>query len=137
MRSVILQTATRLLIALILLLSVFLMLRGHNMPGGGFIGGLVGAIAIALYTIAFGVKAARHVLRFSPQDLIGLGLILAVASGVLAAFSGVPFLSGLWTTLYLGDQQFKLGTPLLFDVGVYVVVIGITLMMLFALEEAA
>jgi multicomponent Na+:H+ antiporter subunit B len=136
MNSVILQTATRLLIALIMLLSIFLLLRGHNMPGGGFIGGLVAAIAFALYTIAYGVRSAKYLLRVSPQSLMGLGLSLAIVSGFFAAFSGEPFLSGLWTTLYLGTQEFKLGTPLLFDIGVYFVVAGIVLMMLFAFEEA-
>jgi multicomponent Na+:H+ antiporter subunit B len=135
MNSVILQTATRLLIALIMLLSIFLLLRGHNMPGGGFIGGLVAAIAFALYTIAYGVRSAKYLLRVSPQSLIGLGLSLAIVSGFVAAFSGEPFLSGLWTTVYLG-QELKLGTPLLFDIGVYFVVAGIVLMMLFAFEEA-
>lgn len=136
MNSVILQTATRLLIALIMLLSIFLVLRGHNMPGGGFIGGLVAAIAFALYTIAYGVKAAKYSLRFPPQRLIGIGLALAIVSGLFAAFFGEPFLSGVWVTLYLGSEELKLGTPLLFDIGVYFVVTGIVLLMLFALEEA-
>jgi multicomponent Na+:H+ antiporter subunit B len=136
MNSVILRSATRLLIALIMLLSLFLLLRGHNMPGGGFIGGLVAAIAFALYTVAFGTEAAKHTLRFSPRVLIATGLSLAVASGFVAALLGTPFLTGVWTSLYLGDQEFKLGTPLLFDIGVFFVVAGIVLKMLFALEEA-
>jgi multicomponent Na+:H+ antiporter subunit B len=136
MNSVILRTATRLLIALIMLLSIFLTLRGHNVPGGGFIGGLVAAITFALYTIAFGVKAAKYALRFSPRVFIGLGLSLAILSGLLAAFVSAPFLTGVWTTLSLGTQELKLGTPLLFDLGVFFVVAGIALMMLFALEEA-
>ncbi|MGL4611433.1 MAG: Na+/H+ antiporter subunit B [Trueperaceae bacterium] len=136
MNSVILQTATRLLIALIMLLAIFLTLRGHNMPGGGFIGGLVAAIAFALYTIAFGVKAAKYALRFSPRVLIGIGLSFAVSSGFVAAFVGAPYLTGVWTTLYVGGQEFKIGTPIFFDLGVFFVVAGIALMMLFALEEA-
>lgn len=136
MNSVILRSATRLLIALIMLLAVFLTLRGHNMPGGGFIGGLVAAIAFALYTVAFGVKAAKYALRFSPKVFIGIGLSLAVSSGFVAAIIGAPFLTGVWATLYLGGEELKLGTPLLFDLGVFFVVAGIALMMLFALEEA-
>lgn len=136
MNSVILKTATRLLIALIMLLSIFLTLRGHNMPGGGFIGGLVAAIAFALYTIAFGVQATRYALRFSPRALIGLGLSLAILSGLVAALLNAPFLTGVWTTLYLGTQELKVGTPIFFDLGVFFVVAGIALMMLFALEEA-
>lgn len=132
MNSVILKTGTRLLLALLLLLSVFLLLRGHNMPGGGFIGGLVAAAAFALYGIAFGVEAARYVLRLSPKQLIGTGLIIAIISGFFALFSNTSFLTGQWITL----ANLKLGTPLLFDVGVYFLVIGVVLMMIFALESA-
>lgn len=132
--SVILQTTTRVLIALLMLLSVFLLLRGHNLPGGGFIGGLVGAAAFALYGLSFGVGAARHVLRFPPALLLGVGLTVAATSGLLAALAGEPFLSGLWLELPLGGGL-KLGTPLLFDVGVYLVVIGVVLVMAFALED--
>ena len=133
MTSVILRTTTQILTPLLALLSIFLLLRGHNLPGGGFIGGLVAAAAFALYATAYGVAAARYVLRFDPWSVIGVGLGVAVLSGLLAAFSGRPFLSGLWLELPGG---LKLGTPLLFDVGVYFVVIGIVLMMVFALEEA-
>ena len=132
MNSVILKTGTRLLLALLLLLSVFLLLRGHNMPGGGFIGGLVAAAAFALYGIAYGADAARYVLRLSPQQLIGAGLIIALISGLFALFSNAIFLTGQWITV----ADIKLGTPLLFDVGVYLVVIGVVLMMIFSLEDA-
>ena len=131
MNSVILKTGTRLLLALLLLLSVFLLLRGHNMPGGGFIAGLVAAAAFALYGIAYGVDAARYVLRLSPEQLIGAGLITAIISGLFALLTNSTFLTGQWSTL----AAIKLGTPLLFDLGVYLVVIGVVLMMIFALEE--
>ena len=135
MNSVILQTTTRVLIALLMLLSVFMLLRGHNVPGGGFIGGLVGAAAFALFAMSNGVASARHVLRFNPWLIIGVGLMIGVLSGFFAAFMGQPFLAGQWIELPVGDL--KLGTPLLFDIGVYFVVIGIVLKMVFALEEAA
>ena len=135
MNSVILRATTRLLIAVLLLLSVFLLLRGHNLPGGGFIGGLVAASAVALYAIAFGPARAYRVLPLPPQVVAAMGLAVALGAGLLAAFTGRPFLSGLWLTVYVGDVSYKLGTPLLFDVGVYLLVIGVVLTMLLALEE--
>jgi multisubunit Na+/H+ antiporter MnhB subunit len=123
------------MLALLLLESVFLLLRGHNMPGGGFIGGLVAAAAFALYGIAYGVEDARYILRVSPQQLIGAGLLSSLASGLFALFRADTFLAGQWLTLDLAGGL-KLGTPLLFDLGVYLVVVGITLMMIFSFEEA-
>jgi len=133
--SLILRTATRLLITVLLLLSVFLLLRGHDLPGGGFIGGLVAASALALYAIAYGSEAASRLLRVSPRFVLGLGLVLAVVAGLLPALTGQPFLTGLWWIRDLGAFEVKLSTPLLFDVGVYLVVIGVILTMLFSLEE--
>jgi multicomponent Na+:H+ antiporter subunit B len=134
--SLILRTATQLLITILLLLSVFLMLRGHDFPGGGFIGGLVAAAAVALYAIAFGHPDARAILRVEPRALIGAGLVAAVAAGLLSLPFGAPFLTGQWWIVELGaGAQLKLSTPLLFDVGVYLVVVGTVLMMVFALEE--
>jgi multisubunit Na+/H+ antiporter MnhB subunit len=133
--SLILRTATRLLITVLLLLSVFLLLRGHDLPGGGFIGGLVAASALALYAIAYGSEAASRLLRVSPRLVLGLGLVLAVVAGLLPALTGQPFLTGLWWIRDVGTFELKLSTPLLFDVGVYLVVIGVILTMLFSLEE--
>jgi multicomponent Na+:H+ antiporter subunit B len=135
MNSVILRTATRLLIGLLLLFSIFLLLRGHDLPGGGFIGGLVAASAIALYGLAFGPGAAADALRASPRQVIGAGLIVASVAGALSLLVGRDFLTGLWFVRDLGAYTLKLSTPLLFDVGVYLVVIGVVLTMVFALEE--
>lgn len=134
MSSLILSTATRYLLPLLLLFSVFLLTRGHNEPGGGFVGGLVAAAAFALYAIADGVAMARQTLRLQPTSLIGLGLLLAVASGLLALVTGQPFMTGLWSTQSVPVLG-KLGTPLLFDVGVYFTVIGVILLIIFSLME--
>jgi len=134
MTSLILSTATRYLLPLLLLFSFFLLLRGHNDPGGGFAGGLVAAAAFALYAIAHGVAAARRVLPATPQTLIGGGLLVAVSSGLLPVLLGQPFMTGLWDKRSVPVIG-KLGTPLLFDLGVYLVVIGITLLIIFSLAE--
>ncbi|MCS6962799.1 Na+/H+ antiporter subunit B [Thermoflexus sp.] len=134
MISLILSTATRYLLPLLLLFSVFVLLRGHNEPGGGFVGGLVASAALALYSIAYGVAAARRMLRIDPRALIGVGLLIAIGSGLLSMARGLPFLTGLWVEREL-PLLGKVGTPLLFDVGVFLVVIGVVLTIIFALSE--
>jgi len=136
MNSLILETWTRLLKPMMLLFSVFLLLRGHNEPGGGFVGGLVAATAITLHALAFGLPAARRALRFHPLSVVSTGLLVALASGLVAGFVGMPFMTGLWGTVYLPLLgEFKLGTPLVFDIGVYLLVLGMTLALVFAMME--
>jgi multicomponent Na+:H+ antiporter subunit B len=133
-QSFILSTATRYLLPLLLLFSFFLLLRGHNEPGGGFEGGLVAAAAFALYAIAFDAKAARSILKIDPRVLIGAGVLAAAFSGLLSLLVGQPFLTALWLKQPLPVLG-KVGTTLLFDVGVYLLVLGATLMIIFALME--
>ncbi len=132
--SLILSTATRYLLPLLLLFSIFLLFRGHYEPGGGFVGGLVAAAAFALYAIAFGVTRTREVLRLDPRGLIGFGVLIAAFSGMLAWFVGNPYLTAVW-----GQRIWpvigKLGTPLLFDIGVYLAVLGVVLKIIFVLAE--
>src|SRR6476661_79877 len=96
MTSLILRTATRVLMPLLLLYGLFLLLRGHNAPGGGFAGGLVVAAAYALHSFAFGVNAARRALLVDPSRLIGTGLLLALGSGLLPLAINRAFLTSLW-----------------------------------------
>ena len=84
MTSLILRTATRFLMPLLLLFALLLLFRGHNEPGGGFVGGLVVAGAFVLYAIAFGFDAGRRALLVDPSTLLGVGLLVALASGVPA-----------------------------------------------------
>ena len=134
MRSLILRTASRYLMVLLVLFSIFILFRGHNEPGGGFVGGLLIAGAFALYALAYEAEAARRLLRFDPRTIIGVGLVTAAGSGLAAVWHGQPFLTGLWLPYpipFLG----KLGTVFFFDLGVYLVVLGTTLLVLFTLEE--
>ena len=136
MTSTILQTATRLLMPLLLLFAVFLLLRGHNQPGGGFVGGLVVASSFVLYSIAFGVDAARRALLVTPSTLLGVGLLVALTSGLPGVVSGQPFMTAQWAELMFGSNVVAIGTPLVFDVGVFLAVIGVVLTIVFTLAEA-
>jgi len=134
MKSLILQTASRYLLVLLVIFSVFILLRGHNEPGGGFVGGLLSAGAFALYGLTYEPKAARLLLRLDPRTIIGVGLVTAAGSGLAALWHGQPFLTGQWLPYpipFLG----KLGTVFIFDLGVYLVVLGTTLLILLTLEE--
>jgi multicomponent Na+:H+ antiporter subunit B len=133
MNSIILATASRYLLMLLLMFSVFLLFRGHNEPGGGFAGGLVAAAAYALYFIANGIDAARAVLRTDPLRIVAAGLATALLSTLPSLLTGKPFMTGIWidTMSPIG----KIGTPLLFDIGVYLLVLGMALTIIFALAE--
>ncbi len=135
--SLILRTATRLLIPLMLLFALFLLERGHNAPGGGFVGGLMAASAFALYAFARGERRSAEALRVAPRTLLGVGLACAFGAGLLALFAGKAFLTSLWlyVPLPLLAEPYKLGTTLLFDVGVFLVVVGTVLLMIFSVEE--
>lgn len=132
MNSLILKATSRILLIFLLLFSLFLLLRGHDLPGGGFVGGLVGAGAWALYAIAHGPVLARYTLRFDPRTLSGTGLLVALLSGFVSVFRGQEPFKGQWIEF----AALQLGSPMLFDVGVYLIVMGATLTIIFALEEA-
>jgi multicomponent Na+:H+ antiporter subunit B len=129
--SIILRTAARLLVPLMLLFSIFLLLRGHNDTGGGFIGGLVAGISFSLYAIAYGTTSPRQALKWTPLTLMATGLGVAVLSALLPLLVDGSVLQGLW--LKIGG--FKLGSPILFDIGVYLLVIGMILVVVFELGD--
>lgn len=136
MNSLILRVATRFMLPLLLLFSIFLLMRGHNEPGGGFSGGLVAAAAFVLYGFAFTFEEARQAVRVDPRNLIGTGLLVALGSGIVSLLTGQPLLTGLWMEVDTpGFGTLHLGTPLVFDVGVYLVVVGVTLSIIFPLAE--
>ena len=137
MTSSILQTATRVLLPLLLLFAVFLLLRGHNQPGGGFVAGLVVASSFVLYAIAFGVDASRRALLVGPSTLLGAGPLVALTSGLPAVLRGQPFMTAPWAELPFGAGTVALGTPLVFDLGVCLAVIGVVLTIVFTLAEVS
>lgn len=124
MNSVIFRTVAPLIVALMLVFSVYVCLRGHNEPGGGFIGGLIASGAIAVLGTAIGVPATRRALRFDPIAIAGFGVLLAALSGLPSLFIEAPFMTSIWLYLDVGDSVIPLSTPLIFDIGVYLVVFG-------------
>ena len=136
MTSLILRTATRALEPLLLLYSIYLLVSGHDEPGGGFSGGLVASSAFALHLIAYDAASTRRMLWALPYTFIAVGLLLAVASGVSGLLISRPFMTSSWIELSVpGIGKLLLGTPLLFDLGVYVVVIGATMIILLSFSE--
>jgi multicomponent Na+:H+ antiporter subunit B len=132
--SLILRASTRLLFPLILVFSVFLLIRGHNEPGGGFVGGLSAASAFALVLASDGLARARQLLRLHPLAIVGVGLGVALLSGLPPLFDGGAFLTGHWLQGKVPVVG-SLGTPFLFDVGVYLTVLGVVTTIVFELAE--
>jgi multicomponent Na+:H+ antiporter subunit B len=128
--TLILRTAAPAIAVLMAIFSIVVLLRGHNAPGGGFIGGLIAASAAGVWGMAFGVGSVRRVLRFNPAVYAAIGLLIAAGSGLLSLAASEPFLTGLWLPGYL------FGVPGLFDVGVYVVVAGTLSAVALALEDS-
>jgi multicomponent Na+:H+ antiporter subunit B len=135
MSTLIFRTIAPVITVVMVAFSVFVMLRGHNEPGGGFIGGLIAASAIAIYGIAAGPGAVRRALKADPLAYAGFGVVLAAASGLLSLAFNVPFLTGLWTYFHFGEDEVAISTPLVFDIGVYFVVFGTLSAVALALED--
>jgi multicomponent Na+:H+ antiporter subunit B len=134
--SLILRTATLIVLPLQLVFSVFLLLRGHDEPGGGFIGGLVASGAFALYMYAFGVRALQRLLKVYPKDILAIGLLLGLSATLPSALLGEAFFTAQWFKFSLGDNLIKLSTVLVFDIGVYLTVVGTLITMFTALAES-
>jgi len=135
MRTLIFRTVAPYLASLMVVFSIFVLLRGHNEPGGGFIGGLIAASAFAIYGIACGVSPVRRALYFHPMGIAGFGLMIGTIAGIVSIFAGVPFMTGLWVYVPLFNDTLALSTVLLFDIGVYLVVVGAITSIALALEE--
>lgn len=119
MNSIILQTTSRLILPAALIFSIYVLLRGHNEPGGGFIGGLIAAAGIAVHAIPRGRTALVATLRVWPKTLVGIGILCAIISGLPSLLVAEPFLTHKWPF-----ETLPIGTTLVFDIGVYLVVIG-------------
>ncbi|WP_246616451.1 hydrogen gas-evolving membrane-bound hydrogenase subunit E [Thaumasiovibrio subtropicus] len=128
--SIIFRSTAHIVAVLMLVFSVYLLMRGHNLPGGGFIGALIAVIGFALLMLAESAGYVRERLRYSPLKIAIFGVALALLAGAISFPLGLPFMTGLWW-----KEILPLGTPLLFDVGVYLAVFGAVLGILLRINE--
>lgn len=132
-----LRLLNRILTPVLLLLALFLLVRGHNLPGGGFIAGLMAAAAFQLQILSRGHDSVRRAIGPYLNSGIGLGLAVAICSGILGLLSGV-FFQGQWLEAdlpLLGHLEF--GTPILFDLGVFLVVVSFATSYLLGLSRVS
>jgi multicomponent Na+:H+ antiporter subunit A len=136
-RSLILDTTVRLVFDAALVLSVYLLFAGHNQPGGGFVGGLVAAAAIALRYVTGGLDEVRTLTSVRPWTFLAIGLALAAGTGLVPLAAGEAPLDQRafeWDVALLGHV--KLTTATVFDTGVYLIVVGLLLMVFEGLGES-
>jgi len=132
----IMQTLTRLLFPLMLMVAVFIFIRGHNLPGGGFIAGLIAAVALIVQYLANGITWTAERLRVDMHWVIGLGLLIATVTGLVAMGFGYPFLTTTYTYLtWPVIGKFEVASAIAFDLGVFMVVVGATVMSLVQLGK--
>lgn len=133
---VIMQTLTRLLFPLMLMVAVFILIRGHNLPGGGFIAGLIAAVALIVQYLANGLAWTGERLKIDMHSVIGTGLLIATATGLVAMGLGYPFLTTTFTYLtWPVVGKFEVASAIAFDLGVFLVVVGATVMSLVQLGK--
>ncbi|WP_216829001.1 Na(+)/H(+) antiporter subunit B [Alkalihalobacterium elongatum] len=134
--NVMLHTITRIVTFTILAFSVYLFFAGHNNPGGGFIGGLMTASALLLMYLGFDMKSVKKAIPFNFTHMIAVGLLISIFTGLGSIGLGFPFLTQFdryVTVPFLGE--FHLTTALPFDLGIYLVVVGIALLIILTIAE--
>ena len=127
-RSILLEVVVRLIFHALIVVSVYLLLVGHNAPGGGFAGGLVVGLALTARYLAGGRRELGAAAPFDAGVILGVGLLTAASTAVIPLFFGVDALTSTWFTLSLGIfGEIDLVTSMFFDIGVYLVVVGLAL----------
>ena len=133
MNAYLLQLAERYVRWFLLAVAIIALIRGHNLPGGGFIGGLIAELSVVYRGLAFNPQYAREKLFMPPERYMGIGLLIIIMSLLPGALFSEPFMTGYWIEVPLpASLSLKLGTPFLFDVGVFFIVIGVSVTFLFA-----
>jgi multicomponent K+:H+ antiporter subunit A len=127
----IMQALTRLLFPLMIMVAVFIFIRGHNLPGGGFIAGLIAAVALIIQYLANGISWTAQRLRIDMHWIIGIGLLIATFTGLVSMLLGYPFMTTTYTYLtWPIVGKFEVASAFVFDLGVFLVVVGATVMIL-------
>jgi multicomponent K+:H+ antiporter subunit A len=133
-----LVVTTRLMLPVVLMVGVYIFLRGHNQPGGGFIAGLIVAIALVMQYMASGFAWTQARQRIDYHALIGAGVVIAAATGLGSWLFGVPFLTSDFTYVNLPPlEEFELATAAIFDLGVFLTVLGAVMLYLASLSRLA
>lgn len=138
MNSILLQIASKYVKWILVVFALIALFRGHNQPGGGFIGGLLVGLSVVFDSLASNAHIARQKLKIQPEAYIASGLFLVVVSTIPGLFLKDLIMTGVWTSIpipLVGD--FKIGTPFIFDIGVFMAVIGVTLLFFFTLNNVA
>ena len=131
---VILVVAARILLPLALLVGLYLFIRGHNQPGGGFIAGLVVSVALLLQYVASGIGWMQERWEFEFHPVIAAGLLVAAATGIGAMFWGYPFLKS-WYDYFHFLGEFELASAALFDLGVFLAVVGAVMLTIVTMSK--
>lgn len=134
--SIFFKFVARVMAPVLVMFSIFLLLRGHHEPGGGFVGGLVAAGSIVLLTLAYGPDEIRRRLRVDFLRAIFYGILLSVGAGLVGMVLGNYFQQGFWWSIDLrGIAHIEISTALIFDIGVYIVVVGVASSIVMAMAE--
>lgn len=135
MSDLYLRLLDRILTPILLILSLWLFFRGHNQPGGGFIAGLAAAAAFQLQILSRGPDFVRAEVGPFLQPMTGIGLLCTTIAALLGITQG-NFMQAVWVFWHIGDFELELGTPMLFDLGVYLVVISVVVSYLLSLGHS-
>ncbi|TWT24412.1 Na(+)/H(+) antiporter subunit B [Planomicrobium sp. CPCC 101110] len=134
--DVMLQTATKVVTFIILMFAVHIFFAGHYTPGGGFVGGLLTASAIVLLMLAFDIETVKKIIPFNYVMMTAIGLLLALATAGASIFFNVPFFTHAYDYFYLPlFGKTSLHSAALFDLGVYLVVVGVTMTIIQTIGE--
>jgi monovalent cation:proton antiporter len=134
--DVILQTATKVLVFIILTYAVYILFAGHHNPGGGFVGGLITASAILLLYLAFDTRLVRQILPVDFKLVGAAGVLLAVLTGAASFWFNVPFLTQAVLDVHIpGIGELHLASAVVFDIGVFLAVIGTTMTIITSISE--
>lgn len=135
-RSLILRTVSLGLLFIIMLFSIYVLLQGHNNPGGGFIAGLVASAVILIQHLAFSHKVMQKIFYPVFHRMVGIGVLIALGSGFFGWLSGDGFLSGYhWELVLPSGNHIAIPSVIVFDLGVFFVVIGTVVAIFRGLEE--
>jgi multicomponent K+:H+ antiporter subunit A len=119
-----------------LLVAVFIFLRGHNLPGGGFIAGLIASVALIVQYLANGIDWTSERLKVDMHTVIAFGLLIGTGTGLVSIAIGFPFLTSTFTYLtWPVVGKFEVASAIAFDIGVFLVVVGATVLSLVQLGK--